>query len=166
MFIRIYFHFRIICYLNIHRSLICFDNMDFNPRRNDMSRSWNFYGLSAQAHQFLNDNLQLTEFEETVTRTYADGRVHSTTRKLQEESWQKGIAYSEHQPWFDEPLHLKSYVLKNGQTVYEYVQEEPWSSGPCTFVALSYSENNRDNNPVESTLWSQRMIADYIGSDY
>lgn len=131
-----------------------------------MSRSWNFYGLGAQAQQFLQDNLELTEFEETVTRTYADGRVHSTTRKLLEEPWQKAVSYAEHQPWFDEPLQLKYYVLKNGQIVYEYVQEEPWSSGPCTFLALSYSANNRESNPVESTLWSPGMIADYLGSDY
>lgn len=131
-----------------------------------MSRSWSFYGLNAQAKQFLEDNLELAEFEQTVTRTYADGRVESITQTLKEDAWQKAVSYAEHQPWFDDPLKLKHYGLKNGQTVYEYIQEEPWSSGPCTFLALSYSANNCEGNVVESSLWLEQTIRDYLGLDY
>ena len=49
---------------------------------------------------------------------------------------------------------LKSYLLTDGRICQEYVQAEPWSSGPCIFLALRYHEGV----PIEESLWSQEDI--------
>ena len=46
-------------------------------------------------------------------------------------------------------------VSANETTVFaEYVQAEPWSSGPCIFTAL----RDADGNPVEESLWAERAM--------
>lgn len=56
---------------------------------------------------------------------------------------------------FDEDVHiLKRYYLKQGGYVDEYVQAEPWSSGPVIFLALMDS----NGQPIPETLWSQEEI--------
>ena len=126
-----------------------------------MSRSWSFYGLTPQAHLFLEQHIELCEYQETLIRTYANGRCEQSTQTLKESSWQKGKIYAQHQPWFDEPLQLKSWTLPNGQEIYEFVQDEPWSGGPCTFLALSYDISG--TQPVIESLWSEETIKEYIG---
>ena len=51
-------------------------------------------------------------------------------------------------------VDLKSYLLTDGKICQEYVQAEPWSSGPCIFLALQYS----DGTPIEETLWNPEDI--------
>lgn len=55
-----------------------------------------------------------------------------------------------HGAWTDVVATLSRYTLPNGEVLTEYVQAEPWSSGPCYFVALKDAKGK----PVPQSLWS------------
>lgn len=50
------------------------------------------------------------------------------------------------------PLHR--YQKKDRSFIYEYVQSDPWSSGPVIFLAL----RDRDGKPIKESLWDQEEI--------
>ncbi len=50
--------------------------------------------------------------------------------------------------------HLSRYTLPDGRVFDEFVQAEPWSSGPCYFIALKDGEGNE----VAESLWSDEEI--------
>lgn len=55
--------------------------------------------------------------------------------------------------FFDEyPLY--KYILPDGTELFETVQAEPWSSGPCFFLCLRDS----DGYIIEESKWSQVEI--------
>jgi hypothetical protein len=54
---------------------------------------------------------------------------------------------------FGEEYPLYQHDLPDGRTLVEEVQAEPWSSGPCIFVALK--ENGKW---LEESLWSDEEI--------
>ena len=57
---------------------------------------------------------------------------------------------------FGEEIHkLKQYKIKQKVLIEEYVQAEPWSSGPCIFLALRNSETKE---PILESLWNQDEI--------
>ena len=52
---------------------------------------------------------------------------------------------------FGEDIWNVHYYYENGICKYkDFIQAEPWSSGPCIFIALWDIENNC---PVNETLW-------------
>jgi hypothetical protein len=95
-----------------------------------MSRSTQFIGLSDRAKAFIADNqLQVvsSDDEETI-----DGM-------------------------FGEPVHTIQYYYVGGHLAYkEYIQAEPWFSGPMIFLALWDIDNDC---PVVETLWSDEEFA-------
>jgi hypothetical protein len=57
---------------------------------------------------------------------------------------------------FDDPYNLYRHLLIDGRTAEEFVQADPWSSGPCMFLGLRVYDTNAD---LESEfLWSQEDI--------
>lgn len=68
---------------------------------------------------------------------------------LQEKS---GLSYC---GMFDNEYALSRYILRDGRVYYEYVQAEPWDSGPMFFVAL----RDEEGQPVPESLWSEEEIA-------
>ncbi len=57
---------------------------------------------------------------------------------------------------FEEEVHiLKQYTTNENRFVEEYVQAEPWSSGPCIFLALRYSDTKE---PIEESLYLDSEI--------
>jgi len=57
---------------------------------------------------------------------------------------------------FGEPVWDIHYYYENGCLKYkDYVQAEPWSSGPCIFIALWDIEKDC---PVNETLWDQSEV--------
>jgi len=57
---------------------------------------------------------------------------------------------------FDEVVHvLKEYETYDGIKIEEYVQAQPWSSGPCIFLALRNAETKE---PILQTLWDEEEI--------
>lgn len=55
---------------------------------------------------------------------------------------------------FGDPHDLMEYRFRDGRVFTEYVQTEPWSSGPCFFIAL---KDNIDRVVPES-LWAEEEI--------
>lgn len=49
---------------------------------------------------------------------------------------------------------LMQYDLPDGTTYFEYVQAEPWASGPHFFLALHDDEGNE----VPASLWTDKEI--------
>ena len=57
---------------------------------------------------------------------------------------------------FDEVVHtLKEYEMNDGTKIEEYIQAEPWSSGPCIYLALKNAETKE---PILDSLWSEDEI--------
>jgi len=116
-----------------------------------MSRSWSFLGLSEDAENFLRANAHAEEFE--LRNLSTDEVVNRYSRASGEPSGR--ITDS----WYDEPYKLKRYQLLDGSYCYEYVQAEPWYSGPTTFLALAHDIDGQD--PIPETLWDQDLIDQY-----
>jgi hypothetical protein len=57
--------------------------------------------------------------------------------------------------WNPHVADLRRFTLEDGTIYEEYIQAEPWSSGPCYFIALKDSEGN----PVPESLWTDEEIA-------
>ena len=58
---------------------------------------------------------------------------------------------------FDEPVwQIRRFMDKeSGKKFEEYIQAEPWSSGPCIFLALRWVDTNEI---ITQTLWSDEEI--------
>jgi hypothetical protein len=56
--------------------------------------------------------------------------------------------------WNDHVADLNRYTLPSGDVYEEYIQAEPWSSGPCYFIALK-----RNGEVVYKSLWTDEEIA-------
>jgi hypothetical protein len=50
---------------------------------------------------------------------------------------------------------LNRYELPDGRVFEEYIQAQPWNSGPCYFIALKDSETK----PVRKSLWTRKQMA-------
>ena len=61
-----------------------------------------------------------------------------------------------HSPWYNEEYPLSKFTFQDGTILFEGIQAEPWSSGPCSFMALYYDQECQ--NPVLATLWNQKII--------
>lgn len=48
---------------------------------------------------------------------------------------------------------LRQYETHTGEKVETFIQAEPWSSGPCIFLALKYSESG-----IAFCLWGDEEI--------
>lgn len=116
-----------------------------------MSRSWNFVGLTEDARDFLRANAHAEDFE---LHSRTTGEVVSRYRRASGEPSGRVI-----EPWYDETHDLLRYPLLDNTYCYEYVQAEPWSSGPCTFLALAHDIDGTD--PIPETLWDQDTIDQY-----
>ena len=55
---------------------------------------------------------------------------------------------------FDDVFCLNRYTLQDGRVFTEAVQAEPWSSGPCFFLALQ----DEHGEWVPESLWSENEI--------
>lgn len=56
--------------------------------------------------------------------------------------------------FIEEGGHLFRYTLPNKRVFYEYIQADPWSSGPCIFLALKDAKGK----PVRESLWPKETI--------
>ena len=51
---------------------------------------------------------------------------------------------------------LMAYEMPDGTVYYEYVQADPWASGPHFFLAL----RDEHDRPLEGSLWTDDEIED------
>lgn len=57
--------------------------------------------------------------------------------------------------WNPRVADLYRYTMPNGEVYEEYVQADPWSGGPCYFIALM----DRHGRAVPNSLWTDDEIA-------
>jgi len=101
-------------------------------------------GLSPRAEAFLDEHCS-TQLVETFVDGIKEGEYHK--RKLCKG---KHTIVS----MFGDESILPGYELKDGSKVYEDVQAEPWSSGPCFFLYLV----DEAGKVVENTAWTDEEI--------
>lgn len=86
-------------------------------------------------------------------RTFSDARVEPFNRKVEIPIAQVNEVGS-FVGMFDEEYPLHEYRMPDGRKYIEFVQAEPWSSGPCIFLALK----DDSGNSVPESLWSDEEI--------
>jgi hypothetical protein len=62
--------------------------------------------------------------------------------------------------WYGEGFHLVRYTLPDGRKLVTFIQAEPWSSGPYTFLAL---KDEATGEPLAESLWTDQEIAEATG---
>jgi hypothetical protein len=50
---------------------------------------------------------------------------------------------------------LNRYELPDGRVFEEYIQSQPWSGGPCYYIALK----DETGQPVSQSLWTKKQMA-------
>lgn len=117
-----------------------------------MARSTTLVGLNPAAKELLKPRLAGTK---EITVTLFDGtRLPTTT-----EPFYQALPSEDLGPvlgMFDETVHiLRKYTLQSGQQIEEYIQAEPWSSGPVIFLAL---RDVQTKQPIEGCMWSDEEM--------
>ena len=118
-----------------------------------MSRSWQYIGFNPIADALLQDNVKTgtrvvveLDLEGHPTNTYTQAIFAPAYTKEQ---------YAVEEPWMESENMLYRYTFSDGRVLEDYVQAEPWSSGPCTFMALRDAVTKE---PIVETLWPQEVI--------
>jgi hypothetical protein len=103
-------------------------------------RSDQYMGLTVEAQNFLDLH------EERSLPCPHCGRTYPV--KLEVCAYYNGM--------FDDEYPLYQHFLTNGCTAEEFLQADPWSSGPCFFIGLRVYDIEK--NLIQEFLWSQRVI--------
>lgn len=108
-------------------------------------------GLNAFADDLVH---QLVKVVEKGIRFWPDGEEEEFDRG----TWlsrTKTEVIGHYSGMFEDQYELHKYILPNGKVYKEYVQAEPWSSGPVFFLALT----DEADKVVEKSLWSNEEVA-------
>lgn len=120
-----------------------------------MSRSWQYMGFNDAASEMLNETVKAGT-RQTKDFDLEGNMIGGFTTDLLENACTK-VEYARENPWMDSVNVLYRYTFRDGRVLEGYTQAEPWSSGPCTFMALRDAETKE---PVPETLWSEKDIND------
>jgi hypothetical protein len=116
-------------------------------------RCWQYIGFNEAAKKILAETKTVGDKE--ITCRYIDDRGITTWKEQIKESAYTKERYAVEQPWYDSENELYRYKFDDGRILEDYVQAEPWSSGPCTFMALRDAVSKE---PLTETLWSEEDI--------
>jgi hypothetical protein len=116
-------------------------------------RTTQVYGLS-EAGRRLVEGERILLCTERGERQYPDGHTEPFEREVHGPSVTTEETGRTFSGMFGEEFPLHRYLLPNGRVLEEHVQAEPWSSGPCIFLALK--EGRRW---VRESLWSDEDVA-------
>lgn len=123
------------------------------------SRSDSFMGLTDKAEEIITDMVMVKVKEEV---TYPDGKTE-TNEFERAQSRVKTEEYDEHSGMFGDPYPLHKYTMPDGTMYRDFVQDEPWSSGPVFFYALEkYDEKDETWKIVKESLWSDEEINAHV----
>lgn len=112
-------------------------------------------GLTYQARKFLQLNVSVQTCVEEVVRVYPDGRrEQQSNRPVFEPVTTKEPSGEVYEGMFGDKYPLFKYKLTDGRVYYEYVQADPWFSGPCFFLALK----DFKKEIVPQSLWSKEEM--------
>ena len=111
-------------------------------------------GLSSGAYEVLNSAPEVLEYTETIIRKYPDGHEDKSTREVKGR-YKREKTEEVYYGMFDNEYPFYRYILTDGRRYVEYMQADPWSSGPCFFLALKDEETGEI---VEESLWDEETI--------
>lgn len=77
--------------------------------------------------------------------------VNTFRRNIEIPSVKKEV-YGHFVGMFQDEYPLHRYIFDDGSDYEEYVQAEPWSSGPCFFLALRHYSTKE---PLPNSLWPE-----------
>ena len=106
-----------------------------------MSRCDQHMGLPEEAQRFLEENIIDCDVCPHCNRAYP--------RKQETCGTYTGM--------FNNEYKLRLYRLKNDMVGHEFVQADPWSSGPCFFLGLKVFGNG---GLLKTFYWDQKVIDD------
>lgn len=110
-----------------------------------------YIGLNDWAKQ----TVQATQaVREVGARILPGGKVESFDRQVRVPVAEIEVIGKIEGAWNDHVADLHRYKMPNGSVFEEYVQETPWSGGPCYFIALK----NKKGNVVRQSLWSKEEL--------
>jgi hypothetical protein len=116
-------------------------------------RSWQYQGFTPAANAILSEKVEIGI--KTFTTVFHDDRPDLVgSEPVYEKAYTEEV-YKTENPWYDSNHDLHILRFSDGRVLETYVQAEPWSSGPCTFMAI---RDHVTKEPVVETLWSQRDI--------
>ena len=117
-------------------------------------RETQVWGLNEWADQFLTSETVFSYTERSV-RIYPDGREAAQPDRPVYKPAVEVVESGEHfEGMFGERYPLHKYTLPDGRVYYERVQAEPWSSGPCIFLAIQ----DEKEKWVPESLWREEDI--------
>ncbi len=120
-----------------------------------MARSWTLVGFNQVATDILNEKIRVGKKTWTIVYDNPDRECETGgEEEIFEPTYTKEV-YETRNPWYESELPLHVYTFSDGRVLESYVQAEPWSSGPNTFLAL---RDHATKEPVEGTLWPQEEI--------
>lgn len=112
------------------------------------------YGLNAWAREVVLATQVVTEIG---VRKFADGKIEAFERAVAvplARITKVGEIESAFAPGV-KAFDLSRYELPDGRIYEEYIQAQPWSSGPCYYIALKDSAGE----PVRESLWTKKQMA-------
>lgn len=110
-------------------------------------RSTQIMGLNSRAEHFLEKNVQ-TKFEYCVCPNCKEPHIETQIIHPHIDRSDLGL-------FLDGPK-LYKYLLKDDTWIYEYIQSEVWSSGPCIFISLS--RDPEGNDPIFESMWMEKEM--------
>ena len=91
---------------------------------------------------------------EVGVRVFRRGRIERFDRKVRVPFAKVEVISPVAGAWVDVVGHLHRYIMPNGKVYEEFLQADPWSSGPCYFIALK----DQQGNPVPQSLWTDEEL--------
>jgi len=113
-------------------------------------------GLNTWASDFVSK--PTVEYTDHIRRVYVDKTVEDIEKKgikclvKQEPSGRIILGM------FNVEYPLYKYTFPDGKIIYEFLQAQPWSSGPMMFIALEDKEGER----LRESLWTDKEIKKYL----
>ena len=120
-----------------------------------MSRSVSWVGLNDRAYNLLKSNKRT--YTETIVRVYDDNGEIQKCIKIGIDPNYIEKKYDEYECFYD-IYPLMQYIVPDGVEYFEFIQSDPWDSGPSVFTAL----RDKDNNPIKETLWTEKEICEHM----
>jgi hypothetical protein len=120
-----------------------------------MGRSESYIGLNAWAREFV-EGEQVHAYSETITREMPDGTKTTVGPK---DVYVSNVCVTSHdtiEGAYGGEYPLFQYTFDDGSEYFEHLQAEPWSSGPCYYLALRDSKGD----PLPKTLWTDEELDD------
>ncbi len=117
------------------------------------SRSDQFAGLNPWARALVAGTPQ--PVSEKGVRTSPDGSQTAFERSFTVSDVRAQESTEFYHGMFKDPYPLMVYLLPDGRRLQEFVQADPWSSGPVFFLALK-----ENNEPLAASLWDEQAISE------